>query len=652
MQLAVDRVGQSVINIQSKLQKNSTYTGKSLDQLNEKLALQKGARGAATSIHQIMRLNGAIRQTEKEIRRLENLPPMSFIDRLRQAGSQMGAIVGIAGGLAIVTAGWGAIKNIANLGMEAEQTRIRFGVMLGDAQKANAMIADITNYAIATPFASADLKQAGELLLNFGITGDKVMPTLKMLGDVSGGNKDRLQGMTLAFSQMASTGRLMGQDLNQMINAGFNPLQAIAENTGIALGELKKQMEAGKISVEMVEEAFKLATGPGGRFHGMLDKISKSARAQLGSAMESIAAKLTNFGETHLVPIIAKLAGMAEKFFNSLDTIGAALQPFFNTLKPLWDAIVGFTDSFFGLDKKTDGTTGVINFLTNSLNVLGFVFSWLSNGIRVFLNFISPLAPLIKWLAIVWGGLNVVVAIFNALVSANPIGRIIAAIVILIGLIVTCWQRFATFRAVVMGAWEAIKGFGTMIKDYVINRFKELLSGITGIGEALLHFFKGDWGKAWDAGKKAAGNLMGLGSAAQLIEDGKKVAGKVGQAYNAEFIKKQTPKVAAAAKPGQNAANAAKPSKQKESKLFASLHQDTGKATKDGQATGGGGKSTSQGIIGGGSKMTTINISLQKMQDQIVINTVSAGEGATKLRQILEEELNRLLGSVAAMQTA
>lgn len=647
VQSAFDKIQNVVNNTTSRLQRLSSVGGKSLDQLNEKLQLQKAARGATTSVAGIMRLNKAIRETEREIKKLENLPPPSFISRIRQAGSAMGGLLGLAGGLALLTATWTGIKGVAELGMDAEDSKVKFEVLLGSMDKAKTMLADITVFANKTPFESAGLRQNAELMLNFGVASQKIMPMLQMLGDAAGGNQEKLNGMTLAFSQMSATGRLMGQDLNQMINAGFNPLQVISENTGIAMGKLKDQMEAGMISVGMVEEAFKLATGPGGRFNGMMEKTSQTARGRLSTAMDNIKTKLTELGEKYLVPLVGKLAMMADKFFSSLDEMGAILQPFFDTLQPLWDALVGFAQSFFGVSDAADGASAFIDMFKKVLSFLEPILTVIVNGITGLITILTPLAPLIKWIAIIWGGLNLVVMLFNLIITANPIGLIITAIGLLIGIIVTCWQRFATFRGIIMGAWEAIKGFAVMIKNYVINRFKELLSGITGIGQALMYFFKGDFKKAWEAGKNAATNLLGVNSAKGALQDAAKLGKNVKAAYDAEFQKKTTPKIAADAQATkQKVEVTTKPAR---SKAFDLLGDGDAKKKKDkgGSATS---KKTADGIIGGGNKLTNITINLGKMQDQIVINTINSGEGAVKMRQMLEEELLRLLGSVTQMQ--
>lgn len=136
--------------------------------------------------------------------------------------------------------------------------------------------------------------------------------------------------------------------------------------------------------------------------------------------------------------------------------------------------------------------------------------SLLTNGIKI---------------SAIWGGIIAVKTgiataaqwAWNVALNANPIGLVVLAIAALVGIVILCWNKFEGFRKVVYTGWEMMKTFGSVIKDYVINRFKELLSGITGIGSALMAFFAGDWEKAWSLGKKATSDLLGAGSAKTAI---------------------------------------------------------------------------------------------------------------------------------------
>ncbi|MDD3892455.1 MAG: tape measure protein [Bacteroidales bacterium] len=229
-----------------------------------------------------------------------------------------------------ITQAIGAAKAFVNMGLDMEQTRAKFEVLLGSVDKGNKMIADVNKMANITPFENADLIKSSEVMLNFGISSEKILPTLSMIGDVSMGNKEKLSGLTLAYSQVASTGRLMGQDLLQMINQGFNPLLQMSKTTGKSMGELKKDMEGGKISFAMVEQAFKDATAEGGQFHGMMDKMSQTGMGKMSTFFGDFKDKLTQLAEK-LDPFIVQIfdfgIAIVANFDQIASTIWAALYP-------------------------------------------------------------------------------------------------------------------------------------------------------------------------------------------------------------------------------------------------------------------------------------------------------------------------------------
>ncbi len=113
--------------------------------------------------------------------------------------------------------------------------------------------------------------------------------------------------------------------------------------------------------------------------------------------------------------------------------------------------------------------------------------------------------------------------LLNIALNANPIGLVVLAIGALIGIVALCWNKFEGFRQVIFQGWEALKLFGSVIKDFVIDRIKGVLSGITGLGKAIMHFFKGEWSQAWETGKQAASNIVGVDAgikAAKKFKDG------------------------------------------------------------------------------------------------------------------------------------
>lgn len=245
----------------------------------------------------------------------------------------------------------------------------------------------------------------------------------------------------------------------------------------------------------------------------------------------------------------------------------------------------------------------------------------------------------------------------NIAMSANPIGIVIVLIAALVGVIVYAWNKFGWFRGAVLGTWEVLKGFGAMIKNYVINRFTELLKGISGIGQALVAFFKGDWKTAWDIGKKSAGELMGGNSATQALKDGKAAFGNFNKGW--EEGNKKT------AKESSGGLFSDRFDKIKNS--FKGLKSEKGGDKQDyldylgknkGLTAPGADKDKDKkkkkdkdGIVSGGHKQTHITINIGKLNEKIEVHTTNLKEGGAEVEAKIQELLLRAVNSVNQMQT-
>ena len=179
------------------------------------------------------------------------------------------------------------VKQVVSVRSEIQALEVSFRTLLGSQQASAELMRQMKEFAAATPLQLGDLAKGAQTMLGFNVNPDEIMPMLKAIGDISMGDAQKFQALTLAFSQMQSVGKLMGQDLLQMINAGFSPLAVMADKTGKSIGELKEEMSAGAISAEMVKQAFIDATSEGGQFYGMLSgqgDTVKGALAQLSGA--------------------------------------------------------------------------------------------------------------------------------------------------------------------------------------------------------------------------------------------------------------------------------------------------------------------------------------------------------------------------------
>lgn len=235
---------------------------------------------AAATIRELQ----ATKNELQELTRVSNQTSMSsgkngFMGSLMDAASSARMFWGTLVASGLYQFGEAAIEARSRI----EQLEVSFSTLLGSQAQANALLQEIREYGTVTPYNTEGLAQAARLMLSYGMATNKVMPTLRMLGDISMGDKEKLQSLTLAFSQMSASGRVCKEDLNQMVNAGFNPLQIIAEQTGKSIGELNDEVSAGKISVNQIEQAFISATSEGGKFHNMVNNMSNSLEGKIAS---------------------------------------------------------------------------------------------------------------------------------------------------------------------------------------------------------------------------------------------------------------------------------------------------------------------------------------------------------------------------------
>lgn len=223
--------------------------------------------------------------------------------------SKLGSIgANVAKGFAVATAAiGGGIVALGKIGIdynkEIESYTTSFKTLLGDTASAVAKVDELKTLAAKTPLSLSDLAEGTKTLLAFQVPAEKSTKILTMLGDVALGNSEKMKGLALVFGQVSSAGKLQGQDLLQMINQGFNPLNYIAQRTGESMDELKDRMSKGAISAKEVEQAFEDATSAGGQFangmetashttDGLISTLKDNARALVGEVFKPISDSL------------------------------------------------------------------------------------------------------------------------------------------------------------------------------------------------------------------------------------------------------------------------------------------------------------------------------------------------------------------------
>lgn len=215
---------------------------------------------------------------------------------------------------------------------EIEQLQTSFEVMTGSAEKAKDIIAELQKIGASTPFEVKDLAKSTNLLMSFGFQAEDAIDSMLMLGDIAQGSSEKLDTISKAYGRMVSSQKVTLEDMNMMIDSGFNPLQIIVENTGESMKSLYDRISKGTMSVEEITEAMKQATSEGGKYFQSMEKQSKTLNGQISTLKDNfsmfagvLAEDTTNAISSEFLPAInetiqAMQEGFSEEGFEGLAT--------------------------------------------------------------------------------------------------------------------------------------------------------------------------------------------------------------------------------------------------------------------------------------------------------------------------------------------
>lgn len=505
----------------------------------------------------------------------------------------------------------GAVGAITKIGAEAEQTSVAFTTLVGSETKAKGMLDEIAKFAAASPFGKLDLTENAKTMLNFGVETGRVLPLLKQLGDISGGNKDRLQSLSLVLGQVSAAGRLQGQDNLQFINAGFNPLQELAKMTGKSYAELQDKMSKGQITFENVTQAIRHATSAGGKFFGMMDKQSQTAAGKFATVKDIVIQQAVDiYGK--LQPLISKILDLLIKI---VPVISSGIMKVIHGIEHVIDFVLRF---------KTE-----IGYLAAVIGIAAVVF----NAHAIAMTAYAAVMGIVTAATRIWTGVQ---WLLNVAMSANPIGLIIIGIAALVAAVVYCWNKFAGFRAFILTMWDTLKGFGNIIKEYVINRFNDMLSGLGKLGEALRKLFTGDFKGAASAATEGLKKLSGVESVAKAVSGTKQLIGKVGGNYQAHLQNERSKDKKKQAAGSGNKISTPGLVGSTEAVVFGKEKPGKGKKGRK------GGRKSAEEIATGGTRNTSINMHIGKFFDNINVYMNDKTDTAELERTILQS-INRAL---------
>lgn len=345
--------------------------------------------------------------------------------------------------------GFGAlVKEGVQYNATVEQLQTSFEVMTGSATEATDIVEKLKEIGASTPFEFTGLAETTQLLMNYGFTADEAIDRMQMLGDISQGSADKMNRIATAYGQMSSAGKVSLEDVKQMIEAGFNPLQEISKSTGESMASLYDRISKGTISIDEITASMERSTSAGGKYFQSMEKQSQTLNGQwstlkdnfsniLGSILKPLSEMLTNT----ILPAVNNFIG---KLQEKIDNGG--LQEFKNILQNVLSVIIPLTAAFIAY-KTAMSISGIIQGVTTALN-----------------------------------GMTIAQYALNLAMNLNPIGLVVSAIAALVAGIIYLWNTNESFRNAIMSAWQAICNFFSSIPAFFQN-----------IWESIKNFFINGW---------------------------------------------------------------------------------------------------------------------------------------------------------------
>lgn len=365
------------------------------------------------------------------------------------------------------------LSNVVKSGVEYNATMqsylTNFKVMLGSEEQAAAKLAEIRKMAASTPFSLDDLTNGTQTLLQFGIAADDTTGVLQQLGDISLGNADKLQTLVRAYGKMSSAQKVTLENVNMMIDAGFNPLNQICNATGESMADLYKRISDGKVSFAELESAVASATSQGGQFYNGMLEASQTFSGRMSTLKDNVSAltgELTGGLFEALGELVVKVNEAAVSFLDDEEKMSQLK----DTLGNLASVVTAVGTAFVAYKGYLALTTAATIAHTTYTAAMTAAHKAAATGAT---------------------GLKLAQAALNAVINANPVGLLVSALAALAAGFVTAYHTSETFRNAVDSAFDWIKDKARTAIGAVVDWINELVAKLKGAAAALSNLKNG-----------------------------------------------------------------------------------------------------------------------------------------------------------------
>lgn len=298
----------------------------------------------------------------------------AMLTPFRMLGNFIFSMKGAIAALGISLSGAAIGKYIVEVTSDAEQAAVSFEVMLRSADKARAMLSQIQELADKTVLQLPEVRQGARSLLSMNVAAGQVVPTLRMLGDVSQGVQIPLNDLVQIYGKINQKNRIMGDDLRQFGRRGIPVVRELAKQFNVSTDAIYEMASQGKLHFADLERAFKTLTAEGGEFHNLMERMSQTVGGRWSTLQDSVRAVAVSIGNA-ISPAIKQainyLIEFADWAKNAIGPFKAQIGEFAmyvaNRIPPMLSAIKSAMPVMMEAAKSTFAVIKAIHGITDAL---------------------------------------------------------------------------------------------------------------------------------------------------------------------------------------------------------------------------------------------------------------------------------------------
>lgn len=404
----------------------------------------------------------------------------SFGAEAREVGQKL--TIGLS--VPIAAAGVKALASAAKF----EKLQTQLNVLTGSAEKGTEAFKQLVKFSAGTPFQLDELVQANNTLMGFGVSAEDAFKHLQSIGDIAAVSGGDLQGISVAFGQVAAAGRLMGQDLLQLINNGVPIIDMLSQSMGVAKSEIKDMVSEGAVTFPVLIKAFQDATGEGGKFAGGMAQLSGTLAGVFSTLKDNINIAFAEVGKS-----IVESFNLIEVTKGIIESIQNATTAFKNLSPNTKKLIIVIT----GLAAAIGPVLLALGSLPAILGTVGAAFTLLTGPIGLIIAGLTAIGVIIYKN---WGQIEpVLVDIYNSFVDLYNSSKILRGYIGYLGGIFK--SVFTAIKGSIQSVLNIFLGLGKVVAAVLRGDFSE-------IGSIVKDTIKNAKDIYVDTGKEVASNIV------------------------------------------------------------------------------------------------------------------------------------------------